>query len=64
VSDTNTKLPNATAGDGRRFEHLKLGGLVAVLYAYCAAGPFGFEEMVSTSGPGMALLFLLVVPEV
>jgi len=62
VNDTNTKLPNATATDARRFEHLKLGGLVAVLYAYCAAGPFGFEEMVSTSGPGMALLFLLVVP--
>ncbi len=62
MSDTNTKLPSAAAAEARRFEHLKLGGLVAVLYAYCAAGPFGFEEMVSTSGPGMALLFLLVVP--
>ena len=62
MSDTNTKIPNAAPADARRFEHLKLGGLVAVLYAYCAAGPFGFEEMVSTSGPGMALLFLLVVP--
>jgi len=62
MSDTNTKLPGAAPADARRFEQLKLGGLVAVLYAYCAAGPFGFEEMVSTSGPGMALLFLLVVP--
>lgn len=45
-----------------RFKKLKLGGFVAVLYAYCAAGPFGFEEMISTSGPGMSLIFLLVVP--
>ena len=32
---------------------------VAVLYAYCAGGPFGFEAMVSTSGPGLALTFML-----
>lgn len=46
----------------RAYQRLRLGGFVAVLYAYCAAGPFGFEEMVSASGPGMALVFLLVVP--
>lgn len=45
-----------------RFKQLTLGAFVAVLYAYCAAGPFGFEEMISTSGPGMSLLFLIVVP--
>jgi amino acid transporter len=41
---------------------LKIGAFVAVLYAYCAAGPFGFEDMISTSGPGMSLLFLMIVP--
>lgn len=45
-----------------RFRRLKLGAFVAVLYAYCAAGPFGFEDMISTSGPGMSLLFLILVP--
>src|SRR5277367_17037 len=45
-----------------KFAKLKLGAFVAVLYAYCAAGPFGFEDMVSKSGPGMALVFLFVVP--
>src|SRR5262244_1162751 len=48
-----------------RHAHLKRIGLapfVAVLYAYCAGGPFGFEAMVSTSGPGLALVFILVVP--
>ena len=55
--------PTTTAtSSGRKYQRLGLGGLVAVLYAYCAAGPFGFEEMVSASGPGMALLFLLAVP--
>jgi len=44
------------------FKKLKLGAFVAVLYSYCAAGPFGFEDMVSTSGPGMTLVFLLVIP--
>jgi amino acid transporter len=39
-----------------------LAPFVAVLYAYCAGGPFGFEAMVSTSGPGIALIFILVVP--
>src|SRR2546427_10405549 len=41
---------------------ISLAPFVAVLYAYCAGGPFGFEAMVSTSGPGMALVFILVVP--
>src|SRR3990167_207648 len=36
--------------------------LVFLFYAYTTAGPFGFEEMFSRSGPGMALLFLALVP--
>jgi amino acid transporter len=35
---------------------------VAVLFAYCTGGPFGFESMISTSGPGLTFIFLLVVP--
>jgi len=60
----SASLPSALphSADSSRFKKLRLGGFVAVLYAYCAAGPFGFEEMISTSGPGMSLLFLLVVP--
>src|SRR5215471_2136272 len=34
----------------------------AVLFAYCTGGPFGFESMISSSGPGLSFLFLLVVP--
>lgn len=52
----------STAATGSRFRTIRLVPFVAVLYAYCAGGPFGFEAMVSTAGPGMALLFILVVP--
>jgi amino acid transporter len=43
-------------------KRISLAPFVAVLYAYCAGGPFGFEAIVSTSGPGMALVFLLTIP--
>lgn len=44
---------------------IKKAGLlyfVFVMFAYTTAGPFGLEGMVSTSGPGMTLLYLLVLP--
>src|SRR5512146_2904149 len=52
----------ATAPRHRELQHITLAPFVAVLYAYCAGGPFGFEAMVSTSGPGLSLIFILVVP--
>ncbi len=33
-----------------------------VMFAYTTGGPFGLEEMVTTSGPGMTLVYLLVIP--
>src|SRR5713226_2915265 len=35
---------------------------VFVMYAYTTAGPFGLEEMVTTSGPGLTLIYQLVLP--
>src|SRR6267142_3872952 len=35
---------------------------VFVMYAYATGGPFGLEDMVSTSGPGLALLYILFIP--
>ena len=35
--------------------------LVFLIYGVCAAGPYGLEEMVSSSGPGMTLLLLVVM---
>jgi amino acid transporter len=36
--------------------------LLALFYAYTAGGPFGYEEIFRSSGPGMAILFLSIVP--
>ncbi len=36
--------------------------LVFVMYAYATGGPFGLEDMVTTSGPGLTLLYLLFFP--
>jgi amino acid transporter len=35
---------------------------VFVMFAYVTGGPFGMEEMVTTSGPGLTLTYLLVIP--
>ena len=35
---------------------------VFVMYAYATGGPFGLEEMVATSGPGLTLLYHLFIP--
>lgn len=35
---------------------------VWVMFSYCTGGPFGLEDMVTTSGPGLTLLFLLFIP--
>jgi amino acid transporter len=32
------------------------------MYAYTTAGPFGLEDMVTMSGPGLTLLYHLIVP--
>jgi amino acid transporter len=36
--------------------------LVFVMFSYTTGGPFGLEDMVTTSGPGMTLVYLLVIP--
>ena len=35
---------------------------VFVMFSYTTGGPFGLESMVSTSGPGMSLIYQLIIP--
>lgn len=35
---------------------------VFVMYAYATGGPFGLEDMVTTSGPGLTLIYQLLIP--
>jgi len=36
--------------------------LVFVMFSYTTGGPFGQEDMVTTSGPGITLLYILILP--
>jgi amino acid transporter len=54
--------PSALYAPTRHLRRIGLVPFVAVLFAYCAGGPFAMESMISTSGPGLGLTFLLVVP--
>lgn len=47
---------------GLRRRQLGLLSLVMVTFFIVSGGPFGLEELVSASGPGVALLLLLVTP--
>jgi hypothetical protein len=53
---TNSVSQITLAARHGELKRISLAPFVAVLYAYCAGGPFRFEAMVSTSGPGMALI--------
>jgi amino acid transporter len=58
ISATPNK-PNATRAALRKASLLPF---VFVMYAYTTGGPFGLEDMVTTSGPGLTLLYHLVIP--
>ena len=60
---TSPKIPlTPTSLPTHNLRRIGLLPFIAVLFAYCTGGPFGFEAMISSSGPGLALTFLLVVP--
>lgn len=44
------------------FKKVSLFPFVFVMYSYTTAGPFGLEDQVSTAGPGMSLLYQLLIP--
>ena len=41
---------------------LSVGTIFLVVFVLVSSGPFGVEEMVSATGPGMALLLILAIP--
>jgi amino acid transporter len=49
-------------GTGEVVRKAALLPFVFVMYAYATGGPFGLEDMVKTSGPGLTLLYHLVIP--
>jgi amino acid transporter len=64
ISSTKTPL-NTTDSSATCKSALRKAGLfylVFVMFSYTTGGPFGLEDMVTTSGPGITLIYLLVVP--
>lgn len=60
-SSRELRNPNLTQSKSA----VKKAGLlyfVFVMYSYTTAGPFGLEEQVTTSGPGLTLLYHLLLP--
>jgi amino acid transporter len=62
TSSSFQAVPTFEYAPTRNLRRIGLAPFVAVLFAYCAGGPFELESMISTSGPGLGLMFLLVVP--
>src|SRR5271163_3531369 len=61
-SGSTPSVPTAIYAPTKNLRRITLVPFVALLFAYCAGGPFALESMISTSGPGLGLTFLLVVP--
>jgi amino acid transporter len=55
-------VPTSLYSPTKNLRRIGLAPFVAVLFAYCTGGPFALESMISGSGPGLALTFLMVVP--
>jgi amino acid transporter len=55
VTKPSTSIPSAVRKAGLFY-------FVWVMFSYTTAGPFGLEDMVTTSGPGMTLLYFLFLP--
>jgi amino acid transporter len=63
ASSTSLKpAPTSLYAPTKNLRRIGLAPFVALLFAYCTGGPFALESMVSGSGPGLALTFLIVVP--
>jgi amino acid transporter len=59
-----TTLTKSRGGQPAQVRTRKAGLLVFVfvMYSYTTAGPFGLEDQVTTSGPGLTLLYHLILP--
>ena len=62
AANTAAVTPKQGARHAHALKQVGLFSLVFVMYSYNTAGPFGLEDQVRTSGPGMALLYQLLIP--
>ena len=63
---TSDVAAGAVATGGRagqlRTVNIRLFAVVAMIFIFVSSGAFGIEDMVSSSGPGLTILMLLLLP--
>jgi len=58
-----SRMATARSGSAKAaFRKTSLFYFVFVMFSYTTGGPFGLESMVTKSGPGMTLLYQLLIP--
>ncbi len=62
ISMSTTIASRAERKKGSAVQKAGLFAFVFVMYSYTTAGPFGLEDQVTTSGPGLTLLYHLILP--
>ncbi len=48
--------------DGLKKARLSVWTVFCMIFCMCAAGAYGLEDMISSAGPGMTLLILMILP--
>lgn len=61
-TSTAQQVSSQAGAPRHRFIKTGLFYFVWVMYSYTTAGPFGLEDQVTTSGPGLTLIYHLVLP--
>lgn len=62
MSDFNKGAMLDVGDHGLKKHELKVSTVVFMIFALCAAGAYGIEEMIPESGPGLTLIMLMVLP--
>jgi amino acid transporter len=65
LSPLSFHIPVTTAPSPKPTSAIRKATLLSfvfVMYSYTTGGPFGLEDQVSNSGPGMTLLYHLLIP--
>jgi amino acid transporter len=62
IEQAALQSPDRKTAAAQAIKKVGLFSFVFVMYSYTTAGPFGLEDQVRTAGPGMALIYQLLIP--
>ena len=62
IEQAALQSPDKKSAAAQAIKKVGLFSFVFVMYSYTTAGPFGLEDQVRTAGPGMALIYQLLIP--